>query len=635
MTSKAALPSTAANWHARTGIEPMTALGEIPWRELRPYFSVVVLEYTGESPHLACQQIIRALQSGRLHSADSKGIVAGGIATPGERLNGELGGSDFSEARGFIHRVLRPPPWHGPDSSYVNTTYHLTVVLRRRSLVIVRADDSLQDRLQRWLDKAPRPAFRRIPDQVLEHCLLQGETKGMWLRGTHSRRSTKPDTKNLSGLRLQDALNPHEDASYTLSSARSTLPEGTGRRAFVGTAGTSTKKSSVWLSTTDDWPHFLAIAKELLDLLEPALADPSPESAVFSVLAREVRDLTQVRGAFDLYALAAEELPATPDSGADVRDAAATLERAILDVRGDPTSAHFELDVGLDGAVTGTLGAQLKETPDGFTIEFELHDETSFLSPTRQILDALSYPQLITVHYRSGHTFVDGRICTRNTTIAPFPHWKFEDFSGYDITREKPEGNPQELHDKIATTGDDSLFGWVARHFAPGSLTCDDGPGEIADFVHIDPAGVLSMIHVKAAKSSSSKRGIAASAYEVVTGQATKNLIYADVDRLRARLLNSPVTLPATWENGVRCTSRHEFMESVQLRDIGAPVQTVIVQPHVPEHVYRRRRKEADGKSADPSDEFLRLCHLETMLNAARTAAVGLAAELVVISSRV
>jgi hypothetical protein len=60
-----------------------------------------------------------------------------------------------------------------------------------------------------------------------------------------------------------------------------------------------------------------------------------------------------------------------------------------------------------------------------------------------------------------------------------------------------------------AEHGDDSLFGSVVRRFGNGWLTCDDGPGEVADFVHVDPAGVLTLVHVKAAHGDGHRRGVA------------------------------------------------------------------------------------------------------------------------------
>lgn len=178
------------------------------------------------------------------------------------------------------------------------------------------------------------------------------------------------------------------------------------------------------------------------------------------------------------------------------------------------------------------------------------------------------------------------------------------------------------------------MFSWVARHYAEGWLTCDDSPGEIADFIHVDPGGVLSLIHVKAANSDSPARRVAAAAYEVVTSQAAKNLHFAERERLRDRLLSPPVSVPATWNEGSRAPNRDEFLDAFDSRNGTDPVQAVIVQPHLNEGTYRKIRSETTANGAPVTDAFLRLCLLETLLNTTRAAAIGLGADLHVIGSR-
>jgi hypothetical protein len=67
--------------------------------------------------------------------------------------------------------------------------------------------------------------------------------------------------------------------------------------------------------------------------------------------------------------------------------------------------------------------------------------------------------------------------------------------SGYRVDKEKPNGRtPEEIHAAIGENGDDSLFAWVVQAYRSGTLLCDDGPGEVADFLHIDDNGTLSLI---------------------------------------------------------------------------------------------------------------------------------------------
>jgi hypothetical protein len=164
----------------------------------------------------------------------------------------------------------------------------------------------------------------------------------------------------------------------------------------------------------------------------------------------------------------------------------------------------------------------------------------------RQILDALDCSDdLVRVYYDTGHV-IDGKgIYKRELRTAPFRGWEFADFAGHLVACEKPANtSSKDIHTLTGGPTDLSLFGWVVRHFAKGWLTCDDGPGEIADFIHVDHAGTLSLIHVKAALSSANKRTVAVSAYEVVAGQAVKNLCYLESERL-IRALHHPPTSPA------------------------------------------------------------------------------------------
>lgn len=95
------------------------------------------------------------------------------------------------------------------------------IILRRSGLVAVHAPQALRDTVLRWLDKDPPAPFRRVSPAVLQGAFLQGAARGMWLNGTHVRRATKPDSKNISGTKLEDALNPFEDSTFALRSAPS------------------------------------------------------------------------------------------------------------------------------------------------------------------------------------------------------------------------------------------------------------------------------------------------------------------------------------------------------------------------------------------------------------------------------
>lgn len=591
----------------------------LPWQELRPFISVIVLDCVADDPAAAFGRLVRYLEKISQDITGEATIVASadGVA------------ADVDQLAGFVMRRQAPPSWATQDSGLVDVTHHLTVVLRRQRLVAVHTDDATSTKLQRWLDSPPRPRFRRLPPAVLEGTLLGGEAKGLWLRGTDKRTTTRPDTKNLGGQRLQDALDPFDDASFAMGSARAAMPPDPARSSLRGTVGATPRKSLVWLRSASSFDVYARTVTELLDVLAAALGHE--QRPAFPMLAREITELGGVYGAYDVLVSPPEELLTLPGLGED-RDAAEMVRNAVLAVRGEPKSPRFVIDVGFDGTVSGSLRARPKETRSGYKLDIGFVGEPTNPEPVQAIRKALGDGELVTVYYRSGHTFTQGGIFTRRMSIAPFPRWRFEDFDGYRITVEKPDGrramSPQDMHDTIGDEQDTSLFGWVTRYFTGGLLTCDDGPGEIADFLHVRD-GVLSLVHVKAAHSSSPKRGVSASAYEVVTSQAVKNLVFTDPARLRDRLANAPVRRPACWRDGQRVDDRSEFVRALDGRDATDPIQVVIVQPHLSERTYRRLRN-TTGRA---SDEALRLHLLESLLNGARGTLVRVNADLTVIGS--
>ncbi|MBB2506311.1 hypothetical protein [Amycolatopsis echigonensis] len=109
----------------------------------------------------------------------------------------------------------------------------------------------------------------------------------------------------------------------------------------------------------------------------------------------------------------------------------------------------------------------------------------------RRVLDAVESSELLSVYYESGHVYSGGRICKRKSRVVPFQNWRFMDFQNTKVDQEKPFGllSSTEIHHRIGADGDNSLFHWVSRHYNDGWLICDDGAGEIADFLHIGPDG--------------------------------------------------------------------------------------------------------------------------------------------------
>jgi hypothetical protein len=197
---------------------------------------------------------------------------------------------------------------------------------------------------------------------------------------------------------------------------------------------------------------------------------------------------------------------------------------------------------------------------------------------------------LLKVFYDSLHTFSDGQIFEVKTRPFPFPV-KDGDFSKHDITLEKPRPAGQDKGldlSRIGEAREPSLFTWVWQHYKQGWLWCDDGSGEIADFIHLDPGrSTLSLIHIKAAHSDSPKRGISVSAYEVVCSQALKNLRYTERQELeqplKEKLESKDAKIVRGWHNGKAVSpGSNAFWSAIKnVRYSDLIRRVVIVQPHV------------------------------------------------------
>jgi hypothetical protein len=304
-------------------------------------------------------------------------------------------------------------------------------------------------------------------------------------------------------------------------------------------------------------------------------------------------------------------------------------------VHGHQNDAAFTIDVGLDGAIGGTILAQPGSTPSGVHLQFGPQGAATNPETVRQILEALRYgDDLYVVYYDSGHTISAGAIVSPSTRAEPYRRWDFRDFAGFDITREKPDRDPpQQIHNAIGLPGDTSLFGWVVATYRTGYLICDDGPGEVADFLHIAHDCTLTFIHVKAANTSNPTRGVAVGAYELVSSQAVKNLTVLTTQLLRQRIESPTVPNPASWVDGQRVADRTPFLEALDYVGPQDDKRVVIVQPHMNKELYKRLK--GAGVTPDLTLNQRRLQLLETLLNASRSAAIYVGGDLITVGALV
>lgn len=246
-------------------------------------------------------------------------------------------------------------------------------------------------------------------------------------------------------------------------------------------------------------------------------------------------------------------------------------------------------------------------------------------------------PSWLIVRFESGHTLSNGSLYSVRHRDVPFTSWEFLDFTGFNVKKEKPPTSS--AFDPNEIGNHDSLFCWVKQNWPVGAagrgwLACDDGAGEIADFVHFDPAHpegpLLSLIHVKASGSASPARQISTSDHEVVVAQAVKNLRHLDRMNLADRLEQGGgnAVAVATWNDDVVATRQN--MADV-LRTAGDNYQRnlVVVQPRVTSTELDLARHAIDN--GQTTGRAGRLRQLDTLLLEAESSARDLNATFSVV----
>lgn len=603
------------------------AIGPISSTGLRSYGTFVVLEYIGTKVSAAVPGVVAQLTSRLARARSDARVVNEGLQLAGAQpLTYGLDGQAFDEASAVVVRRDAPPSWAVADVGFVETSFDLVVILRRDRYLVIHCDPSTRDAILKWIRSKAQPPFRPIPKKFLNAAFVRGETRDLWMAGTHPRSRSKPDAKNMSGSSVQEALNIQSDSSFALKAARSDLPPDPTITAIIGAVGTSPDKSLVWNRRVTSFEDFVSIAGDVISLIEAEIAGSGVDRP-FGMLAAEVDDLSSASAAYDL--VVSPELFDPMAVLAQVQiDSANVLQDFSFLVRPVSTvGPDFEVTVLDRGSNVGALVGRPGRHKDHITIDFRALPHASDPSRLAAGRDALSgVSDDISVYYDTGHCLQRGSLYLEPITPLPFPRWQWEDFTGFTCHIEKPANDPPRIHALVGTPNDTSLFGWIVRQYNTGWLACDDGAGEVADFVHYD--SVLRLIHVKAAESDSPNRLVSTAAYEHVASQATKNLAYLNPRTLADRLEITEAG-KTTWFDGKRQTTRDGLI--VALRQAPANVQTevIIVQPHL-----RQAHYDTLSASIVRSEDRTRLHRLEFLLNGSRTAVAGIGSELWVRASQ-
>lgn len=556
---------------------------------------------------------------------------------------------------GYLHYQLRKPvSWAEPDEIR-DVENHLVLLTRKRKtdvLALYASENTRRRAIRREFGTPSREGLTYLAPVAPErlNSAFFGETvRTLWLSGMHRRVPVKADAKVLSGQDLKFALDPLNDQTFYFTAARS-------RTAPLGAVGLSPKKSRIWTRPSRDWTDYRTEVSTILDLLDGTEEDDLDPDAQrpLPVLAQFATQAGALEGPYDVVVQPPELLSsdAAPDEE-EREEAERWAYDAHFDVTDDADSPNVDADVYHRGDAIGTISIAIDASdPTDVTIEeVETEADDSCEDDHEALLDELedlcARTRRLKVYYDSGHTLSDGALYSvqfRDQSFSSFFWTPFGD--AYDVTKEKPSDFPPETGADLWDPDDRSLFRWVYEHWPPaldeapwanrddhpqGWLAIDDGAMEIADFIHLDPhpeTEVLSLIHVKGSGSDSPNREISVANYEVVTGQAVKNLRNLEHEQLSDQLIEGLTTQVGdlVWKDGER-TTRQEMVGA--LRALGSDFErrVVVLQPHIRKSYYEETRQGKGGQNET------RLKQLDALLNGAEQACNGLGAQFFVLAA--
>ena len=444
--------------------------------------------------------------------------------------------------------------------------------------------------------------------EEVENAFVRGNAKSAWLEGLHVPTILKADRKILSGPDLRYALDQFGDQTYTYSAAISVLPDVKTAADEPLRVGVSYSKSTLWTRSTKNLGEFLIGLQELIGVLTGAQPDAIDVSeylrAGLPFVARplSVRLMNDIEDGFDVGYEAPELIEKELVAG------------QVVDQPKDDDPWQINGRFVVDEAASRKLVSGAEVVADAYFKDRKLATLSLLPVPrserTLEILHRVSAYHVdkadaemaaldrslakrstnLTIHYASGHVVQNGGLFQTRFRDAIFERWRWLDLRPaadgvtYKVSAEKPtrpgvsaKGKPIEIFEPSQIGQQRSLFCFVKNNPAmmaspdntPATdwwLLCDDGAGEIADFIAISlqrPA--ITFIHVKA-RHKGEKDTISVTPFSEVVSQAVKNLRAYD-QGLLANMLASRTTAANTglvWRHTGATVMRLDFITALE-----------------------------------------------------------------------
>lgn len=551
----------------------------------------------------------------------------------------------------WVHYVeKRPPSWFTGDG-VTDVLNHLVVVAQCGSLyAFVFSDNGLRTAVARKFGSAANGALSEVeclsPTQI-NKAFVETQVRTLWLSGTHRRTVIKADSKVLAGLELETSLDPLGDQSYYFSSVRSTMSLAEGDKPTV--IGASPGGGRLWIGPTKSWDDFTGLIDAIFARAAKHMDEKGRSDRPLPVLASPSVDLKGIEQPYDIAFIVPEQ--AEDGNGAEVDGELRWLQQfgdtARFEITAAAGSPNFEADVFWADAKLGRLAFDFELTPrSDVRLKSRKVDGFDGNEIEKALLKICEAPENLTIYFDTGHTYSRGLFFETRFRDARFEDWEWVrmDRDKTLFKNEKPLDGRRFAVENVGKVDDKSLFGLVARHWPnldargnpTGWLVCDDGAMESADFIHLDETRnppELTLIHVKGSGSANTKRDLSVSDYEVVVGQAVKNLRHIDRGLLAAKLAANAtgVLKDAVWYNGERQKDRKALLQV--LKGIGSNLKTkvVVFQPRVRRSVSNDIRKRMDD-SKQPNAAVRRMQQLDALLLGARADCFSLGASFAVVA---
>ena len=369
---------------------------------------------------------------------------------------------------GWIHySEKRSPPWcAGGDLKEMH--HHSIFILRKEQLIALTfSDPVLRNTIVADIRKQRLglfKSFKPLTGKQVNDGFVRARVRTLWLSGAHRRTSTKADSKILTGLELEAALDPLEDQSYYFSSVRSTHNGLAFNSAPTGViVGANPRNARIWIGPSKDWKSFISRMEGLIDAAATAIKTPLKVSSPLPVLASPIDGIAGAEEPYDMAIIVPEAVSAGAEGVRDQPWFHEFSDAARFVISSKSGSPSFTAEVFWGQESYGRMNYEFAAEADGgVSVKASALGWNNLLDRHKEILKICSNTDLLTVYFDTGHSFAQGHFYETRFRDVPFENWQWAKLTGFAVDTEKPlEGKKLKIAD-IGARDDTSLFGCVA-----------------------------------------------------------------------------------------------------------------------------------------------------------------------------